>query len=198
MSAYRLKRLADLRGGMLKFYNANNTVCSPAVRNYSRRISNSELSSAMQTINSIFGGIQSLGLMKFPRILSRHSKPFRKPANLRIDEDERFYRIEAHMPCMDLEDIEFRLKNRELLIHGKAEVYPDSIRYSLSNGVLTQEAVLPDPEAKKVTKPFHSRIVLENYYFFNLPGDPIPDSIRYSLSEGIYTIEGSYLDPDDE
>lgn len=199
MSAHRLKRLASLRGGILKFYNPSHTVCSPVIRNYSQRKSNSELSSAMQTINRLFGGIQRLGMMKFPRILSRPSKPSRKMKNVQIDEDRCTYRIEADMPCMDLGDIEFRLKDHELLIHGKVEVHPDSIiRLSLSNGVFTTVAVLPDPEAKKKKKPNSSTIELAINYIFALPGELIPDSIKYSLADGIFTIEGSYLDPEDD
>lgn len=140
------------------------------------------------------------------RILSRPSKP-RKKCTVIIDKYRRRCRIELEMlPCMELKDIEYRLKNRELSVHGKVTVYPDSASASLSNGILTITTttittvpVLPDPGAKKEKKPGASgNLTVQDNLFVILPDELDPNSIKCSLSNGKYILEGSFVAPDGE
>lgn len=110
--------------------------------------------------------IQRLRLMKSPRIVSRPKSLGYIDVNVNIDRDRRRYRVDIEVtPFMELEDIQFTLKNHELSIHGTQKVYLDCSSVTLSKGVLTHVASLPAPVAKKVMKPGGSTICFQKDFY---------------------------------
>lgn len=125
-------------------------------------------------MNRVFGDFRRMSpLNNLPRIFA----PFdwnqaRDIPIMTTDGDKRLYKLELDMQGMKPEDINITLKNNELTITARRdekredgsrfvrentyhyslpdEINPDTVRSSLSNGILSIEAQLPALESKEI------------------------------------------------
>lgn len=124
-------------------------------------------------MNRVFGDVKRASPVTLPKLFA----PFewsrsRDVPVVSTDGDRRLYKLELDMEGMKPEDINIILKNNELTVTARqeekrddgsrffrentyhyslpAEVNPDTIRSTLSEGVLTIEAQLPALESKEI------------------------------------------------
>lgn len=125
-------------------------------------------------MNRVFGEFQRASPVKFPQILL---SPFERSQVRDIpvvstNDDGRLYKLELDMEGMKPEDINITLKNNELSITARrdekrddgsrfvrentyhytlpSEINADTVRSSLTDGILTIEAQLPALESKEI------------------------------------------------
>ncbi|XP_054712914.1 heat shock protein beta-11-like [Uloborus diversus] len=124
-------------------------------------------------MNRVFNDIQRVSPVRIPRMFSPFGSDSEKELPIiSTDKDSRVYKLELEMQGMKPEDIKLTVKHNELTVRARCEeersdgsryvkensyhytlpkeVNPDSIRCSLTDGVLTIEAPLPALESKEI------------------------------------------------